>query len=62
MTEHKTASDLRKMLKTPSTNINEHKHQPAPQPSYEEKTYLALNSISWQLKRIADMMERSNDL
>ena len=53
--------NLREMLKTPSTNINDIKHQPAPEPSYEEKTYLALNSISWQLKRIADMMERSND-
>ena len=53
-------NNLREMLKPNSTNINEHKHQPAPDPSYEEKTYLALNSISWQLKRIADMMERSN--
>lgn len=56
-------TDLRKMLKSPTRidPFSDTEHQPAPEPSYEEKTYLALNSISWQLKRIADMMERSND-
>lgn len=53
------STNLRELLKTPRSSFDE--EQSTPEPDYQEKMSLALSSISWQLKRIADKLEGLDD-